>query len=234
MNDQDARDARLVAYLDGALSADDARALKAEVAGDPALAARLEALDVDLSGLRTGMDSLLQDAPAMPVARSGSLVQMAAAAVVALALVLGGVLIGSRSGQQAEDWREFAAAYHLLYRPETLAAPVAGDGGVAVVSDALGRDVSALAEIEGLAFRRAQILGWDDQTLVQFAYLDAQGRPVAVCVMEADTVAQGFEDADRHGLSTVTFQNGDLQVLVIGAEGMESVEGLAQLVAARL
>ena len=44
----------------------------------------------------------------------------------------------------------------------------------------------------------------------------------------------GFEETARHGLSTVTFQDGALQVLVIGAQGMDTAEALAQLVAAQL
>lgn len=222
-------DARLVAYLDGHLSEAEARA----VADDPALAARLSAMDVDLGGMPRAMDGLLAQAPSFEAPRSGSAVRLAAAAVVALALFLGGVLIGARGGQ-AEDWRDFAAAYHLLYRSETLAAPVVGDGGVALVSEALGRDVSGLAAVDGLDFRRAQILGWEDQAVVQFAYLDPQGRPVAVCFMVMDAGADGFEAANRHGLSTVTFQDGALQVLVIGAQGMGGVDVLARAVAARL
>lgn len=229
-------DARLVAFLDGALPEDQARALRAEIAEDPALQARLSALDVDLSGLRPDMDALVPDAPLPAVLARGSAVQLAAAAVVALALLLGGVLIGVRATDRPGDWRDFAAAYHLLYRTETLASgEIAGDGGVARVSDLLGRDLSSLAQIDGLDFRRAQILGWEDQPLVQFAYLDAQGRPVAVCLMatgDANT-ATGFEQAERHRLSTVTFADDGLQVLVIGAEGMGGIEALAEGIAAQ-
>lgn len=237
MKDNDTIDARLVAYLDGQLSAEQTRALEADLASDAALSDRLAALDVDLGGLSTSMTGLLAEAPAMPQiasARRVPFVQLALAASVALALLLGGVAIGARSGGAGGDWRDFAAAYHLLYRPETLAEPIMGDGGVTVVSDALGRDLSAFADIEGLDFRRAQVLGWDTQALVQFAYLDAQGRPIAVCFILNDAVARGFEDVDRHGLPTVSFQQGPFEVMVIGADGVDNVDQLAQAVAARL
>lgn len=232
----DTSDARLVALLDGALADDVAQALRAEIAGDRVRAARLAALDVDLGGLKAEWDGVLAQAPPIYVptyvAGSGSLWRVAAAAVIAGALILGGMLIGMRSGEQADDWRDFAAAYHLLYRTETLAGPMEGDGGVALVSDALGIDLSALAQIDGLDFRRAQILGWEDQTLIQFAYLDAQGRPVALCVMAANGVETA--QVDRHGLPTVSFQNDTLQVLVIGAYGMQNVDAVAAVAAARL
>lgn len=226
-------DARLVTYLDGRLSDAEARALEADLAVDLVLGERLAALDVDLGPLRDEMADILQKAPALHRPRSGSLMQLAAAAVIAVALVLGGVLVGARSGP-SDDWRDFAAAYHLLYRAETLSAPIEGDGGVARVSESLGQDLSAMAQVEGLDFRRAQVLGWQEQTLVQFAYLDAQGRPVAVCFMLSDAQTSGFEAADRHGLSTVMFQDGALQVLVIGAEGTDGVDAVARSVAARL
>ncbi len=230
-------DARWVALLDGALSAAETEALRADIASDPAKQARLDALDVDLSGLSQAGTDLLASAPPLPnaVAPRGSVVQLAIAASVALALVLGGVLLGSRSGW-AEDWRDFAAAYHLLYQPETLAAPVQGDGGVALVSEAIGQDLSALADVEGLDFRRAQILGWNDQALIQFAYLDASGRPVAVCVMAFDVgpVGLAMSSVERHGLATTTLNNDSLQILVIAPDAATDTEALSARIAARL
>lgn len=231
------RDGRLVALLDGALPEAEAATLRAEIAADPALQARLNALDVDLSDLGAEADLAMSDAPPMPTtgAARGSLVGLAIAASLALALVLGGVLIGARS-DGSEDWRDFAAAYHLLYRPDTLAAPMQGDGGVAMVSEALGRDLSELAELEGLDFRRAQILGWQGETLIQFAYLDASGQPVAVCVMEIDEEPVGVTLASegRHGLATTTIAGTDLQVLVIGPNAEADTEGLARRIATEL
>ncbi|MEJ6391550.1 anti-sigma factor family protein [Gymnodinialimonas ulvae] len=230
------RDADLVALLDGVLPDAEADALRAEMAADPALQARLAVLDVDLSGLRGSADALLASAPPVPAdiaAPRGSVATLAMAASVALALVLGGVLVGTRLGG-AEDWRDYAAAYHLLYQPETLAAPVQGDGGVAYVSEALGHDLSALTEIEGLDFRRAQVLGWEGETLVQFAYLDASGRPVAVCVMATNDGAQAVLTQERHGLSTTTIPSGALQVLVIGPDAETDTEALGARVAAQL
>ncbi len=230
-------DARLVALVDGALPEAEAQALRAEIAADPDLQARLDALDVNLSSLSDQADALLADAPPMSegAAPRGSLAGLAMAASVALALVLGGALIGSRLGG-GEDWRDFAAAYHLLYQPETLAAPMQGDGGVAQVSEALGQDLSALADVEGLDFRRAQILGWQDQTLIQFAYLDANGRPVAVCIMENtdDIVGVSTSTAHRHGLATTTLMDRYVRVLVIGPDADTDTQALGQSVAAQL
>jgi anti-sigma factor RsiW len=235
------RDADLVALLDGTLPSADAQALREELSADPTLRAHMDALDVDLSGLRAQADGVLASAPPMPAAMGSRttaaarrpVATLAMAASVALALVLGGVLVGTRLGK-AEDWRDYAAAYHLLYQPETLAAPVQGDGGVAYVSEALGHDLSALAELEDLDFRRAQVLGWEGQPLVQFAYLDASGRPVAVCIMVAGDGAQAALTQQRHGLSTTSVSAGALQLLVIGPDADADTQALGARVAAQL
>jgi anti-sigma factor RsiW len=237
VSDISTSDARLVAYLDGALGDAEARALEADLAADPALAARLAALDVDLTGLRDEMAGLLARAPAMPAAPaaapSAPLLQMAAAAAIACALVLGGLLAGLRLGAPDEDWRDYAAAYHLLYRPETLAAPFEGDGGIGAVSQVLGRDLSALATLDGLDFRRAQVLGWEDAPLVQLAYLDAEGRPFAVCLMPGGESPPDMGSVDRHGLATTTLAAAGLQILVIGPDGAADTDAIGAEIAMR-
>ena len=235
-------DAQLVAFVDGVLPSAEAAEMRARLAKDPDLAARLAALDVDLSHLSKGWDTVLAQAPAAPVVGSGSLTRLAIAASVALALVLGGVLLGAArngdgDGAGFNDWRDFAAAYHLLYRTETLAnATSDGDGGVGLVSEVLGRDLTTLTQVSDLEFHRAQVLGWNDRPLVQFAYLDPVGRPVAICLMLFDVAPSGnnLSEVTRHGLNTASFNADGMQVLVIGAEGMEGIGDIAQDLATRL
>ncbi|MEJ6392475.1 hypothetical protein V8J82_04355 [Gymnodinialimonas sp. 2305UL16-5] len=234
--DADDHDARLVALLDGALPETEARALREEVADDPAMAARLAALDVDLDGLRDTMAGIIASAPpppGLPANRATRPMQFVVAACAIMAVMFVISLALPRGASPNADWRDFAAGYHLLYRAETLAMPRLGDGGVAVVSDALGRDLTALSDVAGLEFRRAQILGWENQTLIQFAYLDPQGHPVAVCVMLGAT-PQRLREADRQGLSTASFSADGLEVLVIGAQGMDGIREIAQNIATLL
>ena len=220
-------DALLVAYLDGNLPEEEKLLLEARLSDDPELRARLEAMDVDLGPLRSEFDQVLEMAPpfASPPQPSLNVVRYAAAACLALALLFGGWMLGTKGA--ADDWRDFAAAYHLLYRSETLASARSGDGGIANVSTALGRDLSALSDVAGLDFRRAQVLGWKDKPLIQLAYLDADGRPFAICVIEATGASTSVESELRHGLPTASFANGPYQIMVIGAEGAETVGAIA-------
>lgn len=219
-------DARLVAYLDGVLPEAGRRTLERDLETDADLKARLDAMQVDLARVRAELDAVLDEAPQAGLTEKPGLgiVGYAAAACFALALLFGGWSLG-RQGP-SEDWRDFAAAYHLLYRTETLAGERVGDGGIGVVSSALGRDLSPLTEVQGLDFRRAQVLGWQDQPLVQLAYLDAQGRPFAICVIEASESSPLMETAERHGLPTASFHTGVFQVMVIGAAGIPDVSAL--------
>jgi len=221
-------DARLVAFLDGQLSKTDRQALEIDLERDPELRTRLDRLDVDLSDLAAEMDGVLSHAPApiQGASSRGSVVSLASAASVALALLFGGWLLGRQS--ETDDWRDFAAAYHLLYRTETLAGERVGDGGIATVSAVLGHDLSPLAEVSGLTFRRAQVLGWQDRALIQLAYLDDDGRPFAICIIKASADSASIEAAERHGLPTGSFHRGGLQVMVIGAADTGDVGGLTR------
>lgn len=221
-------DALLVAYLDGQLPATDAKRLEERLSHEPELAVRLEAMDIDVAGLRNGLDGILGEAPdAAPQPQAASnFPRYAAAACLALALLFGGWMLGRQA--PTEDWRDFAAAYHLLYRSETLATERVGDGGIETVSAALGRDLSPLTRISGLDFRRAQVLGWKDQPLVQLAYLDSQGRPFAICVIKAEADGSSLESTERHGLPTASFDDGGFQIMVIGAAGVADVSAITR------
>lgn len=210
MTEDSITDEQLVAYLDGALSDDAAARIAAAIDADPILAARAEALSPDLSALRAEMDAMLGQAPAMdipadlqtdvpdalpdalPVSRPVSRIiwwPAAAAAVFALAIGLGVGLSMNRAAPP--DWMQAVADYQELYGPETLAGPALSDtqraAGLRRVADAMALPLTAeRVALRGLTLQRAQLLTIDGGPLVQIAYTDASGAPVALCLTRTD------------------------------------------------
>lgn len=222
-------DEDLVGYLDGELSAERRAAVKRGLAEDSTLAERLDALRVDTGAISSAFDGLLTEAPDYRplttepgtrrrlLARFGSL---AAALVLVAAL---GFTAGRFSGpDEGADWRMAVAEYQLLYRTETLDHLVRGteelESERVRVTTQLGLDIGGplLANLEGLSYRRAQILGFEAAPLAQFAFLDGRDRPVAFCVTPSDESDRGIETNTLKGLAAASWVADGYAFLVIG------------------
>ncbi len=81
---------------------------------------------------------------------------------------------------QEEGWRDVVANYQSLYVTETLAQVDQQRADLKRLSGALGIDLTALPEVEGLSFKRAQQLGFNGRPLAQLTFLTAEGGPVAL------------------------------------------------------
>ena len=229
--DLDISDETLTAFLDAELPADEQASIAARLEADPALAARLAALEAPLDRLRVGMDRLASLAPPPP---SQSLPSQslrlqpqrkragAMAAVLLLGLGLGAAGMAVLNSQTTRgDWQDYAAAYHLLYRAETLRGIVPQTDFTAM-SDAIGLDLAAFATASELPILRAQILGYGDAPIVQLAYL-RDGTPYAFCITLADGPARAMTQAEREGLATASWSDGAHDFLLIGGAGAVSV-----------
>ena len=219
----------LVAYLDGELSADRRTEIEQALTTDPALSDRLSELRVDTSAIKSAFDGLLDDAPdhrplAKPLQptrrRLARLGGLAAALILVAAL---GFTAGRLAGpDEAADWRMAVAEYQLLYRTETLNHLARGAEEIEServrVTRRLGLDIAGplLADLEGLNYRRAQLLGFEAAPLAQFAFLDQMDRPVAFCVTPSDEADRGVETAKMKGLAAASWVSGGYAFLVIG------------------
>ncbi|HIC79996.1 MAG TPA: hypothetical protein EYP07_03395 [Kiloniellaceae bacterium] len=236
MDSRPIADEELVAYLDGELPPEQAKAVKQALQDDPALRARLNALKIDTDAVRSAFDSLLPSAPdqrdpvlegrpsrspARPLRPSLSRRAAIAASLAAVAA------IGFAGGRvtaptQTADWRMAVAEYQLLYRSETLThldpSPAELESERARVVAQLGLDIagSTLRNVAGLRYRRAQILGYESAPLAQFAYLDSQDRPVAFCVTPTETGDRPLETQSFKGLAAVSWVADGFAFLVIG------------------
>ena len=85
-------------------------------------------------------------------------------------------------------WLVRVVDYHTLYVPETVTTSLADEKEIAALqrkfTDTLGKPVTIpRLDDENLQFRRGQILKFEDQPIIQLAYLPTTGgKPVALCL----------------------------------------------------
>ena len=234
-------DEQLVAFLDGALSEAETAEIGLALTQDPELAGRLEALSVDLEPLQTGMAGVLASAPTLDLpsdqrrsAPLGSLAA-AAAAIFAVGMAAGWALIPK--GQP--DWHQAVASYQVLYSEATVSAVPLGaeqrEAGLAAVSKALGVTLTAESvAVEGLTFRRAQILEWNGAPLAQLVYQDADGRPIALCLHRVNSGPVDRQAVTLSGMNGVTWRRGDMGFIAIGPVKRADMDRIAERLWARV
>ena len=242
----DIQDSQLVAYIDGKLNADDATALEERLAEDVELQARVAALDPLAAQVRTAFEGvpghhhMLPPLPPASEARPEKRVKRLAAVAIFAALAIGGTL-GSQFGAPAaadSPWRVEVARYQALYVEGTLSS-VSDDslrisGEFSRASSALGLDLdpTPLSDIPGLTLRRAQVLGYEGNALIQIAFTDQNGAPVALCLMAGDDGTAG--SAELAGLATYSWGAGDRQYVLVAPLPVDQVEAFAQSIRAEL
>ncbi len=225
-------DEELTAFLDGEVEAAARAEIEQAVSQDAQLRARLDALSLNKTQLKEGMDALLESAPKPPNWDEGAFAaarpsggwgwrRTAAAAVVALAIGFGGGhLIG---GTSEPGWRDYVASYHALYANSTLAHIDQPEAlaleELARVSSAIGKsiDLSVVTQPEQLDYKRAQILSFEDRPLIQLAFLSKVGTPIALCIVQS---AEAGDSAVRltqlEGMSAAVWSKNGYEFILIG------------------
>jgi len=218
-------DEDLTVYLDGEAAPELAQRITHALRGDGEIEHRLEALRIPLDELRSAMDSLTGQAPAMPPLpsskgqsrRSGGVI----AAGVVVGILLGGVIGYSVPGRVDNDWKAYVAAYQALYVNKTLsdvhisslqAAAMLGD-----LSSVLGLDLGSVSNDPVLNFKRAQLLGYNNNPLVQIAYLSPSGEPIALCITLIESrAAEALTVGTMQGMASASWTKDGYGFLVIG------------------
>jgi anti-sigma factor RsiW len=244
-------DEELVAYLDGAIHPVRRSAIDATLANDRSLGIRLANLDIDKDALRTAFDAVAAaaptdrlraqfDGPFAPKRRQRGNARwagIAAALVMAAALGYGigsGHFVGS-----AKNWHVAIADYQSLYTPETLAT-IAGDPAkqrrdVADIAKKLGLPITFEAlQVPGLDFKRVQLLSFEGRPLVQFAYLDPAGIPIAFCATRSGDRDSPIRTGRFHGLDAAFWNSNGYGFIVIGASQAETLRKAAALLAQQI
>ncbi|WP_147110238.1 anti-sigma factor [Tateyamaria sp. syn59] len=228
-------DEELTAYLDG--EADDAlhAEIDAALEADPEVVEQLAALDVPMAPIAEAYEALLREAPPMPDLPEAPTTVVPAVApargrwawgagTFATGLAAGlavAMFTGFGTPEPApRGWVSFVASYQLLYTPETLAfadpTPQEAAVQLAAVSEAIGIDVTGLPEAQGLTFKRAQVLGFNDKPLVQISFARDDGTPVALCIIAAGPDAAPVSMGAAEGLDLARWNTPGYGFLLIG------------------
>lgn len=245
-NDTDIR-----AYLSGALATNRATALEHALAADADLQARMMALDdlaplvrdsfmhlPDQSRLQNIQDALDTATPdSAGVMGHRSLFYRSVFYGAAAGLLLGALAFGFALPKLAAppSWSDQVAAYQVLYVPETVDTLNASPADLQAQFDragaeiGLGLELDALAGLAGLTLKRAQILGFQGQPLIQIVFATVDGTPVAFCIFKGNSMPTGLSpSATMSGLESVAWASGSgHEFLLIGGSDAGQIEAFS-------
>ena len=234
-------DEELTAFLDGEIEKDLAERIHAALTSDSQLVARLEGLTIPVNDIRATFDLPKLAPPPAPELSHQSLLQpMAMAVSIALALgigALGGYLFKSDTpaweGGRQQGWIAAVASYQALYSTETLAgkfqAPELTEATLAGFEGRIGVDLADATTVQGLDFKRAQILSFNGKPLMQMAYLDDGGVPFALCVIGFEAEARAMKDQMVGGLAASSWVADGVGYLVIGGDDPALTRSYAEI-----
>ena len=169
---------------------------------------------------------------------SGPWVAIAASALLAAVIAgVGGWQIGRTSSSSpstpaATEWVQAVLDYQILYTRATLEQVKSDPDRRASDSQRLSQALGAPLEIpdlsdDGLEFKRGQILGLNDQPVVQIVYLPVFGSPVAYCLSPQPGPDRPIQVGTDRGLDYVTWRRNGLGHVLVG-RGTASLSTLGE------
>ena len=196
-------DEQIIAYLDGKLDMEQGKALHRDRQLDAELDAYITSMEIDTAALASAANDLPQDAPQFDFEKSTPqsapqgdqkkpIWRQAAMAASILAVFGAGFLTANllpRNNPPPSGWVQAVAEYQMLYSGETLKLIQKTDDESAREVAEIGRKLDIILassdlQIDGLKLRRGQLLNFKNKPLVQFAYLDKNGTPIAFCIIK--------------------------------------------------
>jgi anti-sigma factor RsiW len=232
-------DAELVALIDDELDEVAKGRLLTRLTADEALRKRYEELRDAGAPIAAAFDALVEKAPlprlraALPPQRApreasrpfaGITPRELAAAIVSFLLGAGAaawITMSVAPRGEHEDWRAAVVGYTNLYTNETF-SPLHPDAALqAAELSAVGARVGAHLTPENLAlpalrFTVAFMLSFEGSPLGAIAYVDAQGAPVLLCIINNQSRDTPVRTERRGELSLASWSRGGRGYLVIG------------------
>lgn len=252
-NRQPSDDALLTAYIDGELAAGERAVLERRLAGEAALAARLDELRRGGRNFTDAFDLLLTAAPSerlsamlasvveqdRPARRSWRPAAIAAAIAIFVIGAAAGAFVPLVTGitqpvavAEAPNWRQAVAEYMGFTTTDTLAVIPDNPTQLADELSAVGQKIAVDLTPERLALpdaalKRATLYAFRGKPLVQLAYLSPADGAVAFCI-----IANGKPDAalaaeEREGFNIVFWNHNGLGYMLIGKAPRATLEAFA-------
>lgn len=230
-------DEQLIAYLDGETDHAPVSDIDTALLSDRALARRLDTLRFDKSRLAAGFQAALNPAKKPPLVLQAAnqnrwIKHAIAASLVGLVIGFGAGRFGASSA--ADGWKDYVAAYHYLYTTSTIDTvdnpPAVQQAELDRVGIAIGKQLSAgtLRDLPGVAYKRAQILGFKGQPLLQLTFLTGTGDPIALCILKAGNDKEAPVQLTRlEGMSAASWQADGYDYLLIGGQDNALLEQVA-------
>ncbi|PWQ93185.1 anti-sigma factor family protein [Leucothrix arctica] len=243
-------DEQLTAFLDGELPEAKMVQIAEALETDESLVERLSGLEVDFAPIKQAFDQLLQEAPteslnanipaveveSMPTkaaSNDNSWMSYAVSACFALAIGVGVGRAMFQTPPEPVGWKGEVARYQKLYSKDTLATFTvtadAAEKSISQVSTKLGLAVPTQQFLpDGLTFKRAQTLVFNQKPLAQFMYQGEDGTPIAICVLKNGKPDQAISLANIKGLNAASWNHGGFAYIAIGDTQPEVIESIAK------
>lgn len=222
-------DEELVAYLDGESEHTNMDEITSALKSDVKLNNRIDGLRLDTKELANSFDALeigkmpdfLSEAP-KSANDNTSIRNAIAASIVALVIGYG---VGFTTSQNQPDWRDYVASYQALYTNDTLKNVALSNedqkAELKLAAASIGKNITIekLKNSTELEYKRAQVLGYEGMPLIQIAFLDTKGEPIALCIIRSgDQDKLGVEMEAMEGMSSARWSKEGYEYLLIGGK----------------
>lgn len=250
----------LSAFLDGELSPAETLEIEKALETDAELRAELESLMAADQAAQDDFAEILNepvpfelaaaienappaaDAPAANLPGKPSSLTWLTAIAACVALMIGGAggyLAGSTNTSQlasAPGWLEDIADYHRVYAGQERHLVEVPASEADHIETWLTKTVGAQVRVpdlsqHGLTFQGARLLVAAGKPVSQLMFKDAEGRVVALCLIQTDTPADGFTERSIDGFDMVSWGGQNANFVIVGDEGRDDLEAIAQTAA---
>lgn len=231
-------DEELVAFLDGEDDYANVAEITSALKSDSTLVKRVEDLRLDTKEIAKSFKALkMGEMPKLPsqkvaVAQSNSGFRNAIAA--SIFALIAGYGVGITTSQSQLDWRDYVAAYQALYTNSTLKNVALSDEAKQAelnrVAAAIGKTITIdkLNVSPQVEYKRSQVLGYEGKPLIQIAFLDSMGQPIALCIIRSsDTQKLDLEIDSMEGMSTANWSKDGYEYILIGGKDDDLISRMA-------
>ena len=242
------KDIRLMAFVDGELSAEEAREVEALIESDPDSQRLVEQFEQTTNLLRAACAENFYANPTMRLPQPrrtfgrGLRRYMSVAAVAVVALIFGiggGALVMNWPISQRDHLIDEIAEYHSVQSKETKHLVEVPSAEADDLKTWFGRRLERHLEVpdlsaSGLQFAGGRMLVVAWKPVAEFMYTRASGPPIALCIAHTGAEPAGVRVDHRGDLHLASWQEGGYTYVIVGDLSPGEVEALAELARSQL